>query len=96
MGGQRQIVGGDKFDAKKKSNKKYTVTLGGHRSMNLHTTTNQKQAPIMEESKDRRGDRRGSTGGCKSIVLGAIAVRQTNETKQKTLIIVIFFFSARS
>jgi hypothetical protein len=61
--------------AKKKSNKKYTVTLGGHRSMNLHTTTNQKQAPIMEESKDRRGDHRGSAGGCKSIVLGAIAVK---------------------
>jgi hypothetical protein len=43
--------------------------------MNLHTTTNQKQAPIMEESKDRRGDRWGSAGGCKSIVLGAIAVK---------------------
>jgi hypothetical protein len=43
--------------------------------MNLHTTTNQKQAPIMKESKDRRGDRRGSAEGCKSIVLGAIAVK---------------------
>ena len=59
----------------KKSNKKYTVTLGGRRSMNLHTTTNQKQAPIMEESKDRRGDHRGSAGGYKSIILGAIAVK---------------------
>ncbi len=62
-GGQRPIVGGDKFDAKKISNKKYTVTLGGRRSMNLHTATNQKQAPIMEESKDRRGDHRGAQGG---------------------------------
>ncbi len=75
VGGWCPIVGGDEFDAKKISNKKYTVTLGGRRSMNLHTTTNQKQALIMEESKDRRGDRRGSAGECKSIVLGAIAVK---------------------
>ncbi len=75
VGGRRPIVGGNEFDAKKISNKKYTVTLGGRRSMNLHITTNQKQALIMEESKDRRGDHRGSAGGCKSIVLGAIAVK---------------------
>jgi hypothetical protein len=75
VGGRRPIVGGDKFNAKKTSNKKYTVTLGGCWSINLHTTTNQKQAPIMEESNDRRGDRWGSTGGCKSIVLGGIAVK---------------------
>ncbi len=43
--------------------------------MKLHTTTNQKQVPIMEESKDRRGDNRRSPEGCKSIVLGAIAVK---------------------
>jgi hypothetical protein len=43
--------------------------------MKLHTTTNQKQAPITEESKERRGDLWGSAGGCKSIVLGAIAVK---------------------
>jgi hypothetical protein len=73
VGGWRPIVRGDEFDAKKISNKKYTVALGGRRSMNLHTTTNQKQAPIMEESKERRGDCRGSAGGCKSIILGAIA-----------------------
>ncbi len=83
MGGRRSIVGGDEFDAKKISNKKYTVTLGGHRSMNLYTTSNQKQAPIMEESKDGRGDHQGSAGGCKSIVLGGIAVKKTNETKKK-------------
>ncbi len=75
MGGRRPIVGGNKFNAEIILNTKYTVTLGSHRSMNLHTTTNQKQVLIMEESKDRRGDRRGSTGGCKSIVLGAIAVK---------------------
>ncbi len=75
VGGRHPIVGGDKFEAKKILNKKYTVTLGGRQSMNLHTTTNQTQASIMEESKDRRGDRQGSAGGCKSIVLGAIAVK---------------------
>ncbi len=75
VGGRRPIVGGNEFDAKKISNKKYTVTFGGRRSMNLHTTTNQKEVPIMEESMDRRGDCRGSAGGCKSIVLGAIAVK---------------------
>ncbi len=75
VGGRRPIVGGDEFNLKKISNKKYTLTLGGRRSMNLHTTTNQKQAPIMEESKDRRGDHRGSAGGCKSIVLEGIAVK---------------------
>ncbi len=75
VGGQRPIVGGDKFDAKKNYQKKYTVTLGSRRSNNLHTTTKQKVAPIMEESKDRRGDHRGSSGGCKSILVGAIAVK---------------------
>ncbi len=75
VGGRHPVVGGDEFEAKKISNKKYTVTLGGCWSMNLHTTTNQKQVPIMEESKDRRVDHQGSAGGCKSIVLGAIAVK---------------------
>jgi hypothetical protein len=64
-----------RIQRKKILNKKYTVTLGGRRSMNLHTTANQKQVPIMEESKERRGDHRGSAGGCKSIVFGAIAVK---------------------
>ncbi len=85
VGGRRPIIGGDEFDANKISNKKYTVTLGDRRSMNLHTPTNQKQVTIMEESKDRRADHRGSTGGCKSIVLGAVALK-------KRLTIVINFF----
>jgi hypothetical protein len=51
----------------------YTVALDGGWSINLHTTTNQKQAPIMEESSERRQDYRGAWGGgCKSIVLAAI------------------------
>ena len=75
VGGRHPIVGGNEFDAKVISNKKHTVTLGGRRSVNLHTTTNQKQAPIMEESKERWGDRQGSAGGCKLIILGAIAVK---------------------
>jgi hypothetical protein len=38
----------------------------------LHATTNQKQALIMEESRERRQDYRGAWGGCKSIVLAMI------------------------
>jgi hypothetical protein len=29
----------------------------------LHATTNQKQVPIMEESRERRRDNRGAWGG---------------------------------
>ncbi len=36
MGGRRPIVGGDKFNAKKKSNLKYTVALGGRRLLATH------------------------------------------------------------
>ena len=53
----------------------WALGVDGRRLKILHTTTNQKQAPITEESKERRGDHRGSAGGCKSIVLGAIAVK---------------------
>ncbi len=38
----------------------YTVALDGRWSINLHTTTNQKQVPIMEESRERRQDYRGA------------------------------------
>ncbi len=82
VGGRRPIVGGNKFDAKKIWNKKYTVILGSRRSMNLHTKTNQKQAPIIEESKDGRGDHRGSAGGCKSIVFGGHSSK-IDERKEK-------------
>jgi hypothetical protein len=42
--------------------------------MNSHTTTNQKQALIIEECRERRRDYRGAWGGggCKSIILAAI------------------------
>jgi hypothetical protein len=86
-----QLLAAANLTQKKISNKKYTVTLGGRRSMNLHTRTNQKQAPIMEESKERRGDHQGSARGCKSIVLGAIAVKQTNETKKMLKKVINFF-----
>ncbi len=73
--GSIQLLEATNLTRKKYRIKKYTVTLGGRQSMNLHTTTNQKQAPTMQESKDRRGDHWGSTGECKSIVLGAISVK---------------------
>jgi hypothetical protein len=41
--------------------------------MNSHTTTNQKQAPIIEESRETRPDYWESWGGgCKSIILAVI------------------------
>ena len=51
---------------------KYTVALDGRLLMNFHTTTNQKQADAVEESRERRQDYRGARGGCKSIVLATI------------------------
>jgi hypothetical protein len=59
--------------AQKKSIIKYTVALDGRWRMNLHTTTNQKQAPIIEESRERRQAHRGVRGGgCIFIILAAI------------------------
>jgi hypothetical protein len=49
------------------------MALDGCWMMNSHTTTNQKQAPIIEESRERRQDYRGAWGGgCKSIIPAAI------------------------
>ncbi len=49
--------------AHKKMINYYTVALDGHWTMNSHTTTNQKQAPIIEESRERRQDYQGAWGG---------------------------------
>ncbi len=49
---------GSNLKDKKKPKILYTVALDGRWSNNLHTTTNQKQAPIMEESRERRQDYR--------------------------------------
>ncbi len=53
---------GQQFEGQKKPKKLYTVALDGRWLINLHTTTNQKQAPIMEESRERRQDYRGAWG----------------------------------
>jgi hypothetical protein len=50
----------------------YTLALDSHQTIILHATTNKKQAPIMEESRERRQDYRGAWGGCKSVVLATI------------------------
>ena len=73
VGGHYRFDMGSNLKDKKKSKILYTVALDGRWSINLHTTTNQKQAPIIEESRERRQDYRGAWGGgCKSIVLAAI------------------------
>jgi len=51
---------------------KYTVALDGCLLMVFHSTTNQKQADAVEESRERRQGYRGARGGCKSIVLATI------------------------
>jgi hypothetical protein len=40
--------------------KKYTMALNGHRPINFHTTTNQKQADAVEERRQRRHDHQGA------------------------------------
>jgi hypothetical protein len=39
------------------------VALDGHWTMKSHTTTNQKQVPIIEGSRERRQDYQGAWGG---------------------------------
>ncbi len=75
MGGRHPIVWGDNLHDGTINKKKYIVALGGRQAMIKDTTTNQKQAPIIEESTERSSDHRGSAGGCNSIVLGAEAVK---------------------
>ncbi len=63
VGGRYRFDMGSNSKDKKKPKILYTVALDGHWWINLHTTTNQKQAPIMEESRERRQDYRGTWGG---------------------------------
>jgi hypothetical protein len=41
----------------------YPVALGSRCTMNSHTTTNKKQEPIIEESRERRQDYQGAWWG---------------------------------
>ncbi len=50
--------------------KKYVMALDGHQSMNLHTTTNQKQSAAMEGTKNGTRDEREARGKRNTIVLG--------------------------
>ncbi len=63
VGGRYRFDMGSNSKDKKKPKILYTVALDGRWSINLRTTTNQKQAPIMEESRERRQDYWGAWGG---------------------------------
>ncbi len=72
MGGRYHInLGGDLND-EKKTKLLYTLALDGRQTIILHATTNQKQAPIMEESRERRQDYRGAWGGVNPSFLATI------------------------
>jgi hypothetical protein len=55
-GGTLSLRYGQQFKGQKKPKILYTVALDGRWLINLHTTTNQKQAPIMEESRETSED----------------------------------------
>ncbi len=59
--------------AANKVTKKYVGALDGRQSMNLHTTTNQKQSAVMEGTKDGRRDEREARGKRNTIVLGGLS-----------------------
>ena len=63
VGGRYHFDMGSNSKDKKKPKILYTVALDGRWLINLHTTTNQKQVPIMEESRERRQDYREAWGG---------------------------------
>ncbi len=54
------------------------MALGGCQGMIYNTTTNQKHAGAIKETieRERRCNRGGDAGVCKSIVLGAIVVHK--------------------
>ena len=96
VGGRYRFDMSSNSKDKKKPKILYTVALDGRWSINLHTTTNQKQAPIMEESVGRGGKTIGKHGGgCKSIVLAAIEWGVHIITKINCRVCKLVFFSAQ-
>jgi hypothetical protein len=76
MGGHHSIVWGEDLHDEKINKIKYIVALGGRQGMIYNTTTNQKHAGAIKETIERRSNREGDAGVCKSIVLGAIVVHK--------------------
>ena len=69
---QGAIVWGGEWNDEKK---KYIVALDGCQSMNLYTTTNQKQSAMMKGTMDGRREeqdarRAGGAGGAISLFFG--------------------------
>jgi len=71
-GVQGAIVWGGEWNDEKK---KHIVALDGHQSMNLYTTTNQKQSAVMKGAMAGRREeqevrRAGGAGGAISLFFG--------------------------
>ena len=62
--------GGGKLGDNKIKKIKYVVAFNGRQSMNLHTTTNQKQSAAMDGTKNGRRNEREAWGKRNTIVLG--------------------------
>ena len=72
---QSAIVWSGEWNDEKINKIKYIMALDGRQSMNLYTTTNQKQSAVMEGTTDGRREeqearRAGGAGGCNIIVFG--------------------------
>jgi hypothetical protein len=62
------------IEQQKINNMKYTMALDGHRPMNIHTTTNQKQASAMEGSMEGSCNKQDTWGNFNTIILGVLEI----------------------
>ncbi len=77
MGGQHPIVGGNKFNAKKISNLKYTAALGGHRLLATHNN----QLGVGGHGRRDVGEK--ARGGWNVWEGGILLLEATNSTHTK-------------
>ena len=71
MWGERfAIVWGGEWKNEKINYKIFIVAFGGLKTMNLHTTTNQKQSTAMEGTTEGRHDEREARGFAISLFFG--------------------------
>ena len=76
MWGERfAIVWGGKWKNEKINYKIFIVAFGGLKMMNLHTTTNQKQAAVTEGTTEGRHDKQKMPGKRVIIVFGGGKVK---------------------
>jgi len=69
-GGHFAFVWGGELSNKNKHKLKYVVALDGHKTTLKNTTTNQKQAALMEKRYFKMREQRGAQGKRESIIFG--------------------------